>query len=75
MKTKILVKTEYGTAEFTGDTPEAAHKALYRKLRRIKLSIKKLRYYRETECGDELHIFYGYTPNTFRYESVKAQAL
>jgi len=75
MKTKIFVETEFGDSEFVGETPETANTIFKRHLRRIGLSIKKLRYYRETQAGNELHIFYGYMPATFRYEREKAQAL
>jgi len=75
MKTIISIQTEFGEAEFSGDSPEAADKALKAKLRQIRLSIKKLSFYRETEFGGELHIFYGYMPTTFRYEHLKAAAL
>lgn len=75
MKTIISIQTEFGEAEFSGETPKAADKALKSKLRQIGLSIKKLRYYRETQIGNDLHIFYGYMPTTFRYEHLKAAAL
>ena len=78
MKTKLMVYTEFGTAEFAADSPEDAHKALKSKLRKVGLSIKKLRYLREMQSAfeaDVLDILYSYAPTTFRYEQDKAQAL
>lgn len=69
--TTIQIVTIYGEAQFEGDDSHMAHKALKRKLRQIKLSIKKLRYIRE--MGDE--IVYSYLPSRFRYEDDKAKAL
>ena len=75
METQISVETEFGTAEFVGASPEAADKALKSRLRKIKLSIKKLNFYRETDWGDELHVLYGYMPMTFGYDREKARML
>ena len=71
MKTTIFVHTYFGDAKFTADTPEAAHKLLKSKLRKIKLSIKRLCYERETESpftedAGTLHILYNYA--TFDYQ-------
>ena len=75
METRIFVETEFGTAEFAGASPETADKALKSKLRRIKLSIKKLRFYREIGYGDELHVLYGYMPTRPGYDHEKAETL
>ena len=77
MKTTIFVQTEFGDAQFSSDTPEAADRQLKSKLRKIKLSIKKLRYIRETQSptGDGLHIFYDYLPTRFCYDREKAAQL
>jgi len=56
--TRIFVWTPNGELEFDGDTPEEAHKALRSTLRKAGVSIKKLRFDRETAFNGELHIIY-----------------
>ena len=80
MRTTVFVHTEFGTAEFTGDTAEKADKLLKSKLRKIGLSIKKLRYLREMQSvfavdAGALHILYSYEPTAFRYDAQKAAGI
>ena len=56
--TRIFVWTPNGELEFDGDTPGEAHKALRSTLRKAKVSIKKLRFDRETTWNNELHVMY-----------------